>query len=150
MMRAFLLSAGLLLAAVAPVQAADPLEQVRPSGDAILGEWWTEKRDARVKFVRATDGTYQGILVWDATDKDGSKKDSKNPDPKLRDRPVVGIVLMWHLTYKDNAYEDGRVYDPDSGKVYRVETKVESDGRLKVRGYVGLSMFGSTERWTRS
>ena len=147
------LSSALLLAMLASaperVQAATPAEEARSATDAIVGEWWTEKKDGRVKFFRAKNGTYQGILVWDASDKDGTKKDTKNPDPAMRNRPVVGIVLMWHLTFKDNEYEDSRVYDPDSGKTYKVEARVERDGRLKVHGYVGISVFGSSEHWTR-
>jgi hypothetical protein len=86
---------------------------VKPPPESILGEWCTQKEEgrppARIKFVKAPDGTYMGILTWSAE----PRKDVYNKDPKLRDRSVVGIVLMWHLTYDDGEYVDGYVYNPE-------------------------------------
>lgn len=128
------------------------LDEAPRPGDGIVGEWLTEKKDGKVRFARQKDGTYWGILTWsaDATEKDGSpRKDAKNPDAKMRDRSIIGIVLVWDLRFKDGSYEGGHVYDPDSGKTYNLEAKVQSDGRLKIRGYAGLSLLGATEIWTR-
>jgi uncharacterized protein (DUF2147 family) len=113
--------------------------------DAIVGEWWTEKKDGRVKFVKYADGSYKGILSWGIH----PRKDDLNRDPKLRDRPVIGIVLMWHLVYRDGEYVDGYVYNPEDGGTYRMKAWLTSRDSLKVRGYVGISLFGQTQIWTR-
>src|SRR5579884_147759 len=108
-----------------PADEAGPLAVKYPP-DAIVGEWCTEREEnrppGRVRFVRAQDGTYTGILSWSAE----PKKDVHNKDPKLRDRPLVGIVLMWHLRYDDGEYVDGYVYDPEDGGTYRVKAEVLS------------------------
>jgi uncharacterized protein (DUF2147 family) len=117
--------------------------------EAILGEWWTQKEGnrapARVKFVHAEDGTYMGILSFVSE----PRKDVNNKDPKLRDRPVVGIVLMWHLRYDDGEYGGGYVYNPEDGATYRVEAEVLSPESLKIRGFLGISLFGQTKTWSR-
>jgi uncharacterized protein (DUF2147 family) len=122
---------------------------VKPPPESILGEWCTQKEEgrppARVKFVKAPDGTYTGILTWSAE----PRKDVYNKDPKLRDRSVVGIVLMWHLTYDDGEYVDGYVYNPEDGGTYRVKTEVLSADSMKVRGYLGISLFGQSKTWSR-
>lgn len=125
-----------------------PLTTKYPA-DAILGEWCTQREEnrppGRIKFVRADDGTYTGILSWSAE----PKKDIHNKDPKLRDRSVVGIVLMWHLRYDDGEYVDGYVYNPEDGGTYRLKAEVLSPESLKVRGYLGISLFGQDKTWSR-
>jgi uncharacterized protein (DUF2147 family) len=129
-------------------EKAMPLATRLPA-DAILGEWCTqteEKRPpARVRFERAPDGTYVGILSWAST----ARKDVHNKDAKLRDRSVVGIVLLWNLRYEDGEYVGGYVYNPEDGGTYRVKTEMTSAELLKVRGYLGISLFGETKTWTR-
>lgn len=86
-----------------------------------------------------------GILSWGSR----PRKDEFNKDPKLRDRPVIGIVLMWHLVYQDGEYVDGYVYSPEDGSTYRTKARLTSRDSLKVRGYLGISLFGQTQTWTR-
>src|SRR3984957_20941192 len=122
---------------------------VKPPPESILGEWCTQKEEgrppARFKFGKAPAGTYTGILAWSAE----PRKDVYNKDPKLRDRSVVGIVLMWHLTYADGEYVDGYVYNPEDGGTYRVKTEVLSADSMKVRGYLGISLFGQSKTGSR-
>jgi uncharacterized protein (DUF2147 family) len=128
---------------------SEPLSVKYPP-ESILGEWWTEKQDSRpsgkVRFVRAEDGTYMGILAWSPE----HKKDVNNKDPKLRDRPVVGIVLMWNLRYDDGEYVDGYVYNPEDGGTYRIKAEVLAPDSLKIRGYLGIALFGQTQKWSRA
>jgi uncharacterized protein (DUF2147 family) len=39
--------------------------------------------------------------------------------------------------------------DPKNGKIYDCKIELMPDGRLKVRGFVGISMLGRTQYWTR-
>ena len=129
-------------------EEASPLATKFPS-EAILGEWCTQQEanrpPGRIKFVRADDGTYSGILTWSAD----PQKDVHNKDPKLRDRSVVGIVLMWHLRYDDGEYVDGYVYNPEDGATYRMNAEVLSPESLKIRGYLGISLLGQSKVWAR-
>jgi uncharacterized protein (DUF2147 family) len=117
--------------------------------ETILGEWTIPAEEnrppGRVKFMRAQDGTYMGILTWSAD----PKKDAHNKDPNLRDRSIVGIVLMWHLRYDDGEYVDGYIYNPEDGGTYRLKAEVLSPESLKVRGYLGISLFGQNRVWSR-
>jgi uncharacterized protein (DUF2147 family) len=113
--------------------------------EAIAGEWLTEGKDGRVRFTKAADGTYTGVLTWSIK----PAKDGKNPDPKLRGRSVVGIVLMWHLTYNDGEYEDGYCYNPEDGNTYRMSAHVLSASAMTIHGYLAIPLFGRTQKWTR-
>jgi uncharacterized protein (DUF2147 family) len=141
--------AGVLFAAAvgAPTIASALTTKYAP--EAILGEWCTQREEnrapGRIKFVRGSDGTYLGILSWSAD----PKKDVHNKDPKLRDRSLVGIVVMWHLRYDDGEYVDGYVYNPEDGGTYRMKAEVLSAESLKVRGYLGISLLGQNKIWSR-
>lgn len=143
MKRLPLLTAGLivLLAASAHAQEAD----------AILGNWFTEDDRALVD-IYTCDGRFCGKIVWlkEPKNEDGTDKlDTNNPDPSKRGRSIIGLNLVWDFTYdKANRWIDGKIYDPDNGKTYSCKMTLEGD-KLKVRGYVGLSLLGRTTVWTR-
>jgi uncharacterized protein (DUF2147 family) len=44
---------------------------------------------------------------------------------------------------------DGTVVDPENGKEYKGKIWAVSKDALKMRGFVGISLLGRTETWTR-
>jgi uncharacterized protein (DUF2147 family) len=111
----------------------------------IVGEWWTEERDGRVRFFKAKTGTYTGVLTWSKN----PRKDTENDDPKLRARPIVGIILIWKLKYEDGEYVDGYVYNPEDGNTFRIEAKSIDRNSVEIRGFMGISILGQSQVWTR-
>ena len=77
--------------------------------------------------------------------------DWRNGDPALRGRKVLGMPLIWGFKKggNANAFEGGQIYNGEDGKIYSANVDLETDGRLKLRGYVGSPMFGQTQYWTR-
>lgn len=136
--------------ALCPAQAPPA---TRP-GDAIVGEWTTENRDARVNIFRATNGKYYGQIVWldEPNEADGRPKlDTENPDPAQRTKPILGLQILrgFEFDADDTEWTGGRVYDPESGNDYSGYLALEGPNRLKLRGYVGISWLGRTSYWTR-
>ena len=117
--------------------------------EAIVGEWLTQKEanrpPGRMRFARANDGTYSAVVAWSSD----PRKDVNNKDPKLRDRSVVGIVLIWNLHYDDGEYVDGYVYNPEDGGTYRLKAAVLTPENLEIRGYMGIPLLGESKIWTR-
>ena len=76
--------------------------------------------------------------------------DANNPDPALRQRPLCNLTIGtgFRPSGPDRA-QDGRLYDPESGKTY-TGTMARDGNKLKLRGYVGIPLFGRTETWTRA
>lgn len=136
----------------ATAQAAKKVGRTRPS-DAILGEWWTEGREGRIRFKRHKSGTYMGITTWRKPGKpteDNPDTDIHNPDPKKRRRSTVGIVIIWNLTYdEDGEYTDGYVYNPRDGNTYRMKIEMVDRDTLEIRGYIGIPLLGQTQTWKR-
>lgn len=128
--------------------------QVLLAQDKILGNWLSEEKDGRIEIYKTGD-KYFGKLVWgrELMEADGKtprkdRTDVKNSDPKLRSRPLLGLVLLTNFTYDDGEWNGGKIYDPKSGKTYSCTMKLKGE-KLEIRGYVGISMFGRTTVWTR-
>ena len=117
------------------------------SSDQILGEWVSEKRDGKITIFKQGD-RYFGKISWG---KIPGKKDTNNPDPKLRNRDLVGAVILQNFTFTGESWESGTIYDPNSGKTYDCILKVkDKNQKLDIRGFVGSAMFGRTSTWSRS
>jgi len=126
--------------------------------DSVLGTWVTADGKAHVQVVKHGD-VYDGSIVWlqepdypadDKTTAGKPKVDRENPDQSLKSRPVLGLPLIQGFKYAgDGVWNEGKIYDPTNGKLYSCNITLMMDGRLKVRGYWGISLFGRTEIWTR-
>lgn len=69
---------------------------------------------------------------------------------ELKDAPLVGMKILWDLAKHDDEWAGGKILDPDSGKTYNCSLAPEKGGtRLKVRGFMGMSLFGRTQYWLR-
>ena len=119
--------------------------------DRILGVWVTEEGKARVEITRCGD-RFCGTIIWLKEPlKDGKEiRDDKNPDPNMRENPVLGMRLMWEFAYDgDGEYVGGEIYDAESGNTYKGKMSLADDTTLDLRGYVLIPLFGRTSRWTR-
>ena len=119
--------------------------------DAILGQWANPNGQDHI-FIYKKGNKYFGKLDWIKVPNDEQgkpKTDKNNPDKALQSRPDLGLELLKDFTFDgEKVYEDGTIYDPKSGKTY--SCKMVMDGnKLKIRGYVGISLFGRTEVWTK-
>ena len=121
------------------------------NADAILGKWLSATGEGQVQIYKKGN-KYYGKLSWiKVPDKENGKPklDEHNPDKNLQSRPVLGIELLKNFTFDgNNVYEDGTIYDPKSGKTYSCKMTLKGDV-LKIRGYIGISLIGRTENWTR-
>jgi uncharacterized protein (DUF2147 family) len=80
-----------------------------------------------------------------------------NPDPKcdkcegdLKDVRVTGMRILWDLTRDGDEFSGGKVLDPKNGKIYKCTLKLVDGGqKIDLRGYVGFSLLGRTQHWTR-
>ena len=69
---------------------------------------------------------------------------------ELKDKPIVGMIILRGVRQSGDGYSAGRILDPDEGEVYRCRIAPLDGGRkLEVRGYVGIPLFGRSQTWVR-
>lgn len=75
--------------------------------------------------------------------------DIHNPDATLRGKSLCNLEIGSRFHSSDATHASGgTIYDPKSGNTYRGQMVVDGD-LLRLRGYVGISLFGRTEVWHR-
>ncbi len=139
---------GALALAATPCRPQDPGPA---AGDAILGEWLTGEGKARVQIYRC-DTLYCGKIVWLKEPVKNGKEavDDKNPDPALKNKPVIGLIIVRGFSFEgDDEWTGGKVYDPESGDTYSGKMTLKDPHTLRLRGYVLIPLLGRTEVWTR-
>lgn len=138
-MKNFILTISLLIGNIIGLYAQD--------ANSILGTYLTEGGKAKVK-IEKEGNKYVGTLIWTAR---SGVLDSKNPNKAEQAKPIVGKQILKNFSYsKKNVWEEGTIYDPESGKTYSCKITRQDDGSLKVRGFIGVSLLGRTSVWTRS
>lgn len=120
--------------------------------EGITGTWLVQDGSAKVHVEKA-GGKYHGKIVWlkNPLNRNGQpERDLRNPDKALQSRPVLGLPLLSNFVQgSNNVWEDGKIYDPESGSTYSCKITLKNPQLMEVRGYVGFSLLGRTEKWTR-
>jgi uncharacterized protein (DUF2147 family) len=118
-------------------------------GVSPAGVWLTEKGDARVQISHC-GGAICGKVVWLREPIDAAtgkpQVDDKNPNPELRDRPVIGLQLFNGMRPSGTARWSGRIYNADDGKFYVSNLAMTGPTTLQVEGCVGALCGGETWR----
>jgi len=146
----------LFILAAMTVMAA-PVFGVTGGEGSVFGVWMTEQGNSRLEIAPCGDKACAKV-IWmkhatyqnNADGPVGTEKvDRRNPDPTLRNRPILGLQVMEGLTLEGEWWRNGSCYDPQTGKTYQCKMRLESPTELKLRGYIGFSLFGRSYTLTR-
>jgi uncharacterized protein (DUF2147 family) len=119
--------------------------------DAIVGIWKNSTGKGHIQIYK-NNSRYYGRIIWlkDSNDTNGKPKmDRKNSDPSLRQKPLLGLLMLRDFEYDDGEWTNGRIYNPSDGKQYKAYMKLEDTNTLIVHGYIGFSWIGKSDTWTR-
>ncbi len=124
------------LAAILALTAATP-------ADPVLGEWLTQDRDGVIRIVgceRGLCGTVVGLT--------GFKPDG-TPPRDVNGQSQCGLPIITDATQSSSGAWFGHIRNPEDGRIHDIELSIDAQGRLRMRGYVGLPLLGKTVMWTR-
>ncbi len=120
--------------------------------DAVLGVWKNGEGTGLVQIYKKGE-RYFGKIVWlkIPNNPDGTPRvDVNNPEEKLRTQPLKGLENLRNFKFVgENKWEEGNIYDPKNGNTYSSTMRLINGNSLEVRGYIGVSLIGRTDTWTR-
>jgi uncharacterized protein (DUF2147 family) len=122
----------------------------------IEGTWYNDDKTSTIEITKGSNGKYIGKITWlDEPNENGKPKvDDENPDPKLQNRPIMGLTIVKNFIYDSGKKQwvDGRIYDPKNVKTFDCFAWFENGDYniLYIKGYVaGIKALGRKTEWTR-
>lgn len=115
----------------------------------LLGRWKADDHDGYIEIYKR-GSKYYGKILNTPMENGKPKLDKHNPNAALRSKALHGSdILVGFEETDDNEFENGKIYDPRSGKYY--DGRIEVNGNvMELRGFIGASLFGKTVKWRRS
>mgnify|MGYP000450729032 CR=1 FL=1 len=75
--------------------------------------------------------------------------DSRNEDPTLRDRPMLGLQILTLWQGNQPYIYDGEIYNPEDGKTYSGYLEMVGPDTVRLNGCVLFNVVCRGEDWTR-
>lgn len=123
------------------------------NAQSILGKWNsmnedTGKVDSVIEVYENEGKVYAKII--EVTDADRKNAVCELCEGENKNKPILGMNILTGLVKDGDEWSGGSILDPRNGKVYKCYIKLANKNKLKIRGYIGVSIFGKTAYWERA
>jgi len=129
------------------------------NAQTIFGKWYskdeTGKIDSAIEvyekngkaFAKIIELWYRGSRV---TDPKGQNAVCDLCEGENKGKKKLGLNILEGLKKDGNKWSGGTILDPRNGKVYKCYIELINPHKLKIRGYIGISLLGVTAYWERA
>lgn len=143
-MKSLLVAAALMLASNLACAADSPVGTWRSIDDKT-------KLERSIITITEESGELKGVVekLFDQPGDDPAHL-CKECKGERKDKPILGMTILWGLKKDGDTWAGGEIFDPKNGKTYRCKMTLSEDGKsLNVRGFIGISLIGRTQIWHR-
>lgn len=112
--------------------------------DAIDGRWRVSDGTSII-VISPCGGTRCATVAW--TNK--GDRDALNADPALRNRPIVGLRVIWDLKEGAGNVWAGTGYNPNDGNTYATKVTVKSQSEIEISGCILGGLLCDSDIFTR-
>ena len=117
---------------------------------SVFGKWQsidskTGKDEAIIEIYKENNKVYAKVVdILNPEDKDKICIYCKGEN---KDKPILGMIIVNGLKENGDVWGGGKILDPKNGNYYKCYITLVDNSKLKLRGYIGISLFGRTEYW---
>jgi len=130
------------------------INSIFSTNQSCVGKWTTYdeetgKKKSTVELYKIDGKLYGKILyLYPKEGREDNPVCKKCTDDR-KGKHIVGMQIARALVWNGSEWEDGKILDPENGKIYTVSMWLDSESpnKLNVRGYIGI--FFRTQKWTR-
>ena len=143
-MKSLFVTAILMLASSLVTAAGSPVGVWRSIDDKT-------KQERSIIRITEVNGELKGVVekIFDQPGDDPAHL-CKECKGERKDKPIIGMPILWGLKKDGDAWAGGEIFDPKNGKIYRCKITLAEDGKsLNVRGFIGISLIGRSQTWLR-
>ncbi len=122
------------------------------NAQTIFGEWEnrneeTGKVDSVIEVYEKDGKAYAKII--EITDPAKKNNVCDKCEGENKNKPILGMDILTGLSKDGDEWSGGEILDPKKGSVYKCFIELKGKNKLKVRGYMGVALFGRTVYWVR-
>jgi uncharacterized protein (DUF2147 family) len=121
-------------------------------GQTVIGKWKTiddETGQAKsIVEIYEKSGKIYGKII-EIVNPEKRKSLCTKCSGENKNAPILGLTIIKGLVKDGDEYNGGKILDPNKGEEYKCLIVLEEKDKLKVRGFVGVSLFGRTQYWSR-
>lgn len=141
----------LIFAFVVLASAAAPAQQLSPALQGAVGQWQVIN-DSGQPWGHVEIYLADGKLFGKVTELRPGRHPGDVCDKcsgALKNQPIYGMVIIRNFKADGDTWVGGTVVDPENGKEYKGKIWTIGKDKLSLRGFVGISLVGRTQSWTR-
>lgn len=126
-----------------------PVSSTAQEFPAPFGVWRTQMHGALVEMRLCSDNSPCAFLKWfNPTLTRGITNDLRNPNRAQRTRALIGVPILWGLRNNGNGWDNGKIYNPETGQTFKGSMRIISENRIQVTGCWGH--LCRSEIWIRN
>lgn len=121
------------------------------TAQSITGKWYSfdrfKQKETIVEVYKIKNKFFAKIVA--ILQKEDIGKVCDKCTGKNKNKLIEGMIVMEDLIKDGDEWNGGKILDPVNGKYYQCYLTLEDHNKLKVRGYIGFSLFGRTQYFKR-
>jgi len=123
------------------------------NSQSIFGKWYstndeTGEIDSVIEVYKKQEKAFGKIIEIKNSERKNAVCDLCKD--KNKNKPILGLNILNGLEKDGEGWSGGTILDPRNGNVYKCFIQLVQQDKLKIRGYLGLSIFGKTAYWQRA
>ena len=122
------------------------------NSQSIFGKWYstneeTGEIDSVIEVYKKQEKAFGKIIEIKNSERKNAVCDLCKD--KNKNKPILGLNILNGLEKDGEEWSGGTILDPANGKEYSCTLSLNGPSELNVRGFIGFSFLGRTQKWKR-